>query len=83
MTIQTYLHQPKVSSTLLINEQSALMEKSGQDIYRFGFGQSPFSPPKFLQDELAAHRHEHGYLPIQGLVELREAVAEFHKKTKT
>ena len=82
MTIQTYLHQPKVSSTLLINEQSALMEKSGQDIYRFGFGQSPFSPPKFLQDELAAHRHEHGYLPIQGLAELREAVADFHKKNQ-
>ena len=36
------------SSTLRINEISKNLEKEGKNIFKFGFGQSPFPVPKNL-----------------------------------
>lgn len=68
------------SQTLLLNEQSRLLESQGKTVYKFGFGQSPFSPPSFVVDALKANAHEHYYSSVQGIPALREAAAAFHSK---
>ncbi len=66
------------SATLVINEQSALLKRTGKHVFKFGFGQSPFYPPKRIQNALKANTKSKEYTPVQGLPELREAVAKFH-----
>lgn len=68
------------SQTLLLNEQSRLLESSGQEVVKFGFGQSPFPPLQAAQDALKANVHRKDYSPVAGIPELRKAVAEFHSK---
>ena len=71
----------KPSSTLLINETSRKLENEGKKIYKFGFGQSPFKVPEDVVEELKNNAHQNKYLPMQGLYELRDAVAK-HMLTK-
>jgi aspartate aminotransferase len=72
----------KPSSTLLINETSRKLEKQGKKIYKFGFGQSPFKVPEDVVRELINNAHQNKYLPMQGLSELRNAVAKYTSKKK-
>ena len=72
----------KPSSTLLINEESRRLEKEGKNIYKFGFGQSPFQVPEDIVSELKKNAHHNKYLPMQGLPELRNAIAQFESKKK-
>ncbi|MGC3871680.1 pyridoxal phosphate-dependent aminotransferase [Halomonas sp. GXIMD04776] len=66
------------SDTLLINEQSRLLEAGGRRIFKFGFGQSPFPVFAPAVESLAKHAAEKAYLPVQGLPALRDQVAKFH-----
>lgn len=66
------------SDTLLINEQSRLLEAGGRRVYKFGFGQSPFPVFAAAVATLAEHAAEKAYLPVQGLPALRDRVASFH-----
>lgn len=68
------------SDTLLINEQSRLLEASGQRVYKFGFGQSPFPVFAPAVSALTEHAADKAYLPVQGLLALRERVAAFHSR---
>ncbi len=72
----------KPSSTLLINEISKKMEDEGKKIFKFGFGQSPFKVPEDIVRELKNNAYQNKYLPMQGLKELREAVAKYSSKKK-
>ena len=72
----------KPSSTLLINENSRKLEEQGKKIYKFGFGQSPFKVPEDVVIELKDNAHQNKYLPMQGLSELRNAVAKYTSKKK-
>jgi aspartate aminotransferase len=72
----------KPSSTLLINETSRKLEEQGKKIYKFGFGQSPFKVPEDVVRELINNAHQNKYLPMQGLSELRNAVAKYTSKKK-
>ncbi|MFL2903142.1 MAG: pyridoxal phosphate-dependent aminotransferase [Candidatus Pelagibacter sp.] len=72
----------KPSSTLVINETSRQLEEQGKKIFKFGFGQSPFKVPEDVVDELKNNAHQNKYLPMQGLSELREAVAKYTLKKK-
>ena len=72
----------KPSSTLLINETSKKMEDRGEKIFKFGFGQSPFKVPENIVEELKNNAYQNKYLPMQGLEELREAVAKYSSKKK-
>src|SRR5437870_8984644 len=68
------------SATLGINERCDQLVKQGQQVYRLGFGQSPFPVP---QSVVEAHREQaaqRSYLPVKGLAELRAAVAQFHQR---
>jgi aspartate aminotransferase len=72
----------KPSSTLLINETSRKLEEQGKKIYKFGFGQSPFKVPEDVVEELKNNSHQNKYLPMQGLLQLRNAVAKYTSKKK-
>ena len=72
----------KPSSTLAINETSRELEKKGKKIFKFGFGQSPFKVPEDIVQELKNNAHKNKYLPMQGLSELREAVAKYTSNKK-
>ena len=72
----------KPSSTLLINETSRRLEEQGKKIFKFGFGQSPFKVPEDVVEELKNNSHQNKYLPMQGLLELRNVVAKYTSKKK-
>ncbi len=70
----------KQSATLAINERSAQLAHEGKTVYRLGLGQSPFPVPQPVVDELKANAHQKDYLPVRGLRELRETVADYHRR---
>ncbi len=73
------------SATLLINEKSNELIQQGKTVYKLGLGQSPFPVPDIVQEELRMNAHQKDYLPVKGLLPLREAIAEFnyrHQKIK-
>lgn len=70
----------KTSATLAINEKSRLLMNQGNDVYRFGLGQSPFPVPEIVVNELKDNAFQKDYLPVKGLYPLREAIAKFNRK---
>ena len=74
MFSKKHLSKLEPSSTLLINEQCKAIEKSGKEVFKFGFGQSPFPIPQLIVDELKIHAFEKDYLPVNGLLSLRNAI---------
>lgn len=77
--LHSHLGQLERSATLAINERSAEMVMKGETVYRFGFGQSPFPVPNTIVSALQENAYRKDYLPVEGLMELREAVSAFHK----
>ena len=73
-----YVKESQESETLLIHELSRLKASQGEDIIRFGFGQSPFLPVPSALEELKNRVEHKEYVSVQGLEELRDAVATFH-----
>ena len=71
-----------ISSTLRINEISKDLELKGKNVFKFGFGQSPFNVPENVILELKNNAHHNNYLPMQGLSELRSAIAKFTTSRK-
>ena len=80
--IKNIIKNLKPSSTLLMNEESKKLEKEGKQIFKFGFGQSPFQIPEDVVNELKKNSHQNKYLPMQGLPELRDAVALYTSNKK-
>ena len=74
MLSKSHLSKLQPSSTLLINEQCKAIEKSGGEVFKFGFGQSPFPIPQNIVDELKVHAFEKDYLPVNGLLSLRKSI---------
>ena len=73
----------KLSSTLKMNEVSRELETQGKEIFKFGFGQSPFNVPDDVVYELKENAFQNKYLPMQGLPELRETIAQFVSSKKS
>ena len=78
--IKDQIGKLKPSATLAINEESIRLKKSGKKIYMFGFGQSPFPIPESIVLALKINADKHTYLPMQGLEELRSAIANYLNK---
>ena len=78
--IKEQIKKLKPSATLAINEESNRLKKSGKKIYKFGFGQSPFPVPETVVSALKNNANKHNYLPMQGLEELRSAIANYLNK---
>jgi len=74
------LREAEQSETLFINDFSKQKEARGEKVYKFGFGQSPFFPPQHVIDVVKGEAHRKEYMSVQGLQELRVAVAQFHKQ---
>jgi len=74
--IKEQINQLKPSATLVINEESNKLKKSGKKVYKFGFGQSPFPVPESIVSALKNNANKNTYLPMQGLEELRSAIAK-------
>lgn len=68
----------KASATLAINQRIRQLRANGQEVFHFGFGQSPFPVPRAIQAALIEHADENGYMPTKGLPELCEAIAVFY-----
>ena len=75
--IKDLVKQLKISSTLRINEISKDLELNGKKIFKFGFGQSPFKIPEDVVAELQNNAYQNKYLPMQGLNELRNVIANY------
>ena len=75
--IKEHIRKLKPSATLAINEESNRLKESGKKIYKFGFGQSPFPIPESVVLALKNNANKHNYLPMQGLEELRSAIANY------
>ena len=80
--IKNIVKNLKPSSTLKINELCKDLESQGKEIFKFGFGQSPFKVPEDVISELKKNAYHNKYLPMQGLPELRSAIAKFESKKK-
>ena len=78
--IKEQITKLKPSATLAINEESNRLKKNGKKIYKFGFGQSPFPIPESVVSALKNNANKHNYLPMQGLEELRLAIANYLNK---
>ncbi len=78
--IKKQVSKLKPSATLAINEESNKLKKSGKKIYKFGFGQSPFPVPESVILALKNNANKNTYLPMQGLEELRLAIANHINK---
>jgi aspartate aminotransferase len=70
------------SATLTINQKSLELLAEGRPVFRLGLGQSPFPVPERVVQALRDHAHLKDYLPVNGLKELREAVARFNLRTQ-
>ena len=75
LKIRTNVASLRPSDTLTINQISQQLAKKGKNIYKFGFGQSPFPVPVIIQKALQQNVHQKDYLPVQGLEILREKIA--------
>ena len=53
------------SATLAINELSAKLRSEGRQVFRLGFGQSPFPVPQPVVEALKANAHQKDYLPVK------------------
>ncbi len=68
------------SATVTINEISDRLRSEGKRIFKMGLGQSPFPVPRPVVESLRANAHQKDYLPVRGLLALREAVARHHRR---
>jgi len=75
--IKDIIKNLSLSSTLRINEISKELESEGKEVFKFGFGQSPFEVPENVVAELKNNAYQNKYLPLQGLSELRQVIAKF------
>ncbi len=71
-----------LSATLAINEKCDLLRKEGRQVYKLGLGQSPFPVPQSVVDALKVNAHQKDYLAVKGLFQLREAVADYHRRSQ-
>lgn len=70
------------SATLAINEQCQTMIDEGKQVFRLGFGQSPFPVPQIVVDELKKQAHQKAYLPVKGFLPLRQAISDYFQRTE-
>ncbi|XP_037795749.1 uncharacterized protein LOC119591104 [Penaeus monodon] len=68
------------ASNLAFNEKVKAMIRAGRKIYHFAFGQSPFPVPPCLVKAMQEYAHVHEYLPMTGILELREELVKFHAR---
>jgi aspartate aminotransferase len=59
-----------LSVTLAIYERSAVLQRQGRWVFRFGLGRSLLPVPECVVDELRRSAHRKDYLPVRDLAGL-------------
>lgn len=67
----------KPSATVAINERSNELRAEGREVFKLGLGQSPFPVPEPVVEALRRHAGEKDYLPVRGVLPLRQAIAGY------
>jgi aspartate aminotransferase len=70
----------KPSATVAINERCNAMRAEGREVFKLGLGQSPFPVPHVVTEELKANAWQKDYLPVKGLRQLRDSVADYYRR---
>ncbi len=70
------------SATLAINEKSNALIKEGKEVFKLGLGQSPFPVPEVVVEALRQNAWQKDYLPVKGLPQLKQAVADFNLRNQ-
>ncbi|XP_074653756.1 aspartate aminotransferase-like isoform X1 [Tubulanus polymorphus] len=78
--ISSHLQNYSPASNLAFNQRIKKMMASGETVYHFGFGQSPFPVIECAVKALQESAHEKDYLPVQGIPELRQTICDFHSR---
>jgi len=68
----------EASATLAINEEVKAMWSRGETVYHLGFGEARFAVHPKIQESLKVNAHRKAYPAVQGIIELREAIAEYY-----
>lgn len=76
--LANHIKPGKHSETLLINQLSQMRCDNNQDVFKFGFGQSPFPVPEKLVNSLSSAAYRKEYMSVQGHPPLRKAIVNFH-----
>lgn len=63
------------SATVAIHQHCRKLLEEGTMVYRLGLGQSPFPVPELVVKALQQNAHQKEYLPVKGLPELRQVLA--------
>jgi aspartate aminotransferase len=71
----------KPSATVAINDLSNDLKRQGKEVFKLGLGQSPFPVPNPVVEALQRNAHQKDTLPVKGLRERQEEVAEHHCRT--
>lgn len=79
MKLNKHIRSLKPSATLAINTKVNNLNTRGENIYHFGFGQSPFPIYNSIVKELQKNAENNNYLPTLGLEKLRNQIAVFLK----
>lgn len=74
------MYTPKVSPTLHMNTLVNELERKGEEVFKFGFGQSPFPIAESIVNALKNNAHQKSYIDSQGLLPLRSAIADYHNR---
>ncbi len=78
--INSNIKKLKPSATLAINQKVTSLREQGEQVFHFGFGQSPFPIHKSIVETLKENASNNNYLPTVGLGELRVEIANFLNK---
>ena len=70
----------KPSATLAINQRVNALRSENDQVFHFGFGQSPFPIHKSIVNALKDNATNNHYLPTIGLDVLRQTIAKFLEK---
>lgn len=68
------------SPSLRMNEMQSQLGSEGRLVASMGFGASPWPVPQCVQKRLIENAHRKYYLPVKGLPELQQSVANVYSK---
>jgi len=80
INVNKHIENLKPSATLAINQKVKALRDKGEEVFHFGFGQSPFPIHESIVKALMNSASMNNYLPTTGLEKLRQEIAKFLKK---
>ncbi|RME99017.1 MAG: aminotransferase class I/II-fold pyridoxal phosphate-dependent enzyme [Chloroflexi bacterium] len=70
----------KMSATLALNAKISELRAGGHQVYHMGFGEAKFPVHPKVMTAFQEHAAARSYLPVTGLPQLRQKVAEYYRR---